>query len=359
MNELSTRQVSIMIVFLPLVFKLATLPSLLYDKAGPTAYILIAILVIIELLQMLLVLFVCNQGGMEGIKERYGSTVYRVISIPMLFVFAIKIILFLHEISTYVTSFLFYNSREFGSIMLILITALYIGIKGGRAIGRLFEVIVWIAPFVFLLGLFYGKLEFNEVHLNPLFNQNGDIYLDAIGKYLIYAFDFSPLLFMKVSIKKPTPIAISSVVCFISVVGCYILLYGVYGNASSYVHSAFSRLASFNSAVSETGSLDWPSGLLWITSGILNVALKIGGVSVIMDNFHMKKVGTTVFALIIAIIMYYLLRTFDTMLEFCTGGVQYAVVIIEIGLPILLLLLYMVKKIGSEKGVTCDVKSNG
>ena len=348
MNELSTRQVSIMIVFLPLVFKLATLPSLLYDKAGPTAYILIAILVIIELLQMLLVIFVCNQGGMEGIKERYGSTVYRVISIPML-----------HEISTYVTSFLFYNSREFGSIMLILITALYIGIKGGRAIGRLFEVIVWIAPLVFLLGLFYGKLEFNEVHLNPLFNQNGDIYLDAIGKYLIYAFDFSPLLFMKVSIKKATPIAISSAVCFISVVGCYILLYGVYGNASSYVHSAFSRLASFNSAVSETGSLDWPSGLLWITSGILNVALKIGGVSVIMDNFHMKKVGTTIFALIIAIIMYYLLRTFDAMLEFCTGGVQYAVVIIEIGLPILLLLLYMVKKIGSEKGVTCDVKSNG
>lgn len=357
MNQVSPRQLSIMIFFIPLVFKMATLPALLYEEVYATGYVVMAIITTMEFIQLALVLFVCYSGGMEGIKEKFGINAYRIISLPMLFVFGVKIILFLHEISTYVTSYLFYNSSEIGSISLILIVAVYLGIKGARAVGRLFEVVVWIAPIIIVLGILYGKLDFQSIYITPIFNESASKYVGCIGKYLIYTFDFSPLLFIKADVKKGGQIAFCAVISTVIVSGCCLLLYGVYGNASMFVHSAFSRLASFNSAVSETGSLDWPSGLLWITTGILNIALKFNAVDRISRSMNFGKVGSIVYAIVIGVLLFVFLPTFDKTLAFCTSGVQYVVCGIEIGLPLALLLLYALK---NKRGVKlCLEKSNG
>lgn len=354
MNELSVKQISIMIFFIPLVFKMATLPSLLYEEAQSTAFVLVGIMTVIEFLQLYLVLYVGKKGGLDKVKETYGKGVYLLVTLPMTFVMAVKTFIFLHEISVYITGYLFYNIGELAVVAIVLITCAYLGIKGGKSIGRLFEISVWLVPLIIIVGIFFGNINTNPIFITPLFEQSGGTYTKAIGKYLIYMFDFSPLLFMKTNVKKVTPVAICSVLSAGAVMGCYVLLFSVYGNAMRYITGAFAKLASFNTVVSEIGSLDWPSGLLWLTTGMLSVALKFAAVGRIGDACGSAKIGVGVFTAIIAIMFFTVFPTFDKTIEFATNGSQYAVIGIEILLPLVTLTLIYRQK-SKEKGELCVV----
>ena len=74
-------------------------------------------------------------------------------------------------------------------------------VKGIKAIGRLYEIAIWIIPIIIAFGLFFGEAKFTEIYLTPIFNENLTVYTSTLGKYLIYAFDFSPLLFVRLKVK--------------------------------------------------------------------------------------------------------------------------------------------------------------
>lgn len=349
MNEISSKQLYIMIFFIPLVFKMSSLPALMYGAVSATAYVLIGLVVVVEFLQLMLVLFVSKQGGMDGIKEKYGKKAYCAVAFPMLFVVFVKMLVLTQEIVNYVCSFMFYNIAESAVVPVVMLVIFYLGTRGAKAIGRMFELSVWLIPFIVVFGAVFGKAELETSYLTPIFDGEGKEYLSTIGKYLIFTFDFSPLLFFKPKIKKIAPITVCSILSTGSVVAAYAVLFSVYGTASEHASFGFTRLATFSTVISEIGSLDWPSVMLWLIAGILSLSLKINAVNEISGNFGTKKAGTFAFCVAITIVLLTAIKTPVEAIRFASNGLQYAVFGIEIALPFVLLTLYAAKKSRSEE----------
>lgn len=344
MNELTAKQIYVMIFFIPLVYKMASLPALLYGETSATSYILIGIIVAIEFIQLAAVLLIANKGGMEGIKEKYGAKVYCLLSIPILFVIFIKTILFTKEIVIYVCRFLFYNIDEVSILMIVLVVVFYLGVKGVRAVGRLFEIAVWLIPLIIIFGVFFGELQLESGYLTPLFEDGFSTYSSTVGKFLIYTFDFSPLLYAKIKVKKARNIVVCSILSTLTVIFCYALLYSAYGNASVLASYGFARLGTFHTVVSEIGSLDWPSSILWLMVAVLSLSFKINAVDRIMKEFKIPKIGTALFLIGASIVLILKIETIADAIQLVTGGIQYAVFACEIVVPLIVLILYAIKE---------------
>lgn len=345
MNYLTKKQLSIIVFFVPLVFKMALLPSLLYKESGADSYISIAVIATVEFLQMGLVLFVASKGGMHGIKELYGQNVQRILALPLVFVMGVKCVVFITEIYTYVCDYLFYNISVTPVIILLLLVFFYLALKGVKTIGRLFELAIWLIPIIVLFGVIFGKVTLYPQYLTPLFENGASGFFGGLDKYILYAFDFSPLLFFKIEKKKNVRIIISSVLCVIALTGCYIVLIASYGRATFLVNSAFARLASFNTVISEIGSLDWPSILLWLTTSICTLALKFAAMGETVKYFNIKKsIGLGGICIVIGILLLWVFPGLKDAIRLATSAVRYVVIGIELAIPIIMLALFGIKQ---------------
>lgn len=347
MNEINGKQLSVMIFFIPLVFKMSMLPSYLYKTAGVDGYVIVGLFALAEFLQLWTVLFVCQKGGMRTLRLRYGDNVYRLISCPLLLVIFVKCVLFITEITNYITNFLFYNVVDAPILLTLLVICFYFGYKGARSIARIFETTVWLIPVIILTGLIFGETDIKGDCLLSVFPDGGSMLPEAVKRYLIYTFDFSPLLFCDVKIKKKGSVGVFSVFSILALVGCYMLFYCRYGRASFLIDCAFARLASFDTVISEVGSLDWISCILWLTVAILNLSLKLNAVAEIGAGLRCKRrLSIGIFCVLLAVVLLKVWTNMEKAFSMATGGVQYIVFGIEIAVPVVMLCLFAVKNRG-------------
>ena len=347
MNEVNEKQLSVMIFFIPLVFKMSMLPSYLYKTAGVDGFVIAAGFALTEFIQLWAVLFVCEKGGMQGIRARYGNGAFLLLSCPLLFVIFVKSALFLTEIVNYVTTFLFYNVISTPILLTLLLICYYFAYKGARSIARIFEITVWLIPVIILMGLIFGETDIRGECLLSVFANGGKGIPEAVKRYLIYTFDFSPLLFCNVRIRRKTTVGIFSALSVAVLTGCYMLFYCRYGKATFMIDCAFARLASFDTVISEVGSLDWISCILWVTTAILNISLKLNAVAEVGASIKVKRAPPLV--LFCAALAFVLLRVWINMEQafvMATGGVQFFVFGFEIAVPLVMIVLYAVKRGG-------------
>lgn len=344
MNYLTKKQLAILIFFIPLAFKMAMLPSLLYKECGASFYVGIGIITALEFLQLAVILKIVSFGGFEKIEKTFGKVAKYALALPFLFTIMIKTIIFSAEIFNYTTQYLFYNISPLPIIFALCVTAFYVAVKGAKTIGRIYELSVWLIPLIVIFGVFFGKSELCADYLLPVFENGVTDTIKGLDKYIIYTFDFSPLLFFRIEKGKNLSVIISSVLSVLAVTGCYMIFLVSYGRASFLIPDAFARLASFNTVVSEIGSLDWPSSILWISVSVANIGLKLCAIGEIGSFFNLKKpwlIGLA--AVVTAIVLMTALATYDKIIALATSAIRYAVVGIEIVVPIVMLILTKIK----------------
>ncbi len=347
MNEIDGKQLSVMIFFIPLVFKMSMLPAYLYETAGVDGYVIVGLFATAEFIQLWAVLFVCQRGGMAGLREKYGDIVYFIVACPLLFVIFIKSILFVTEIVNYVSTFLFYNIVDTPIIITLILVCYYFAYKGPRTVARIFETTIWLIPVIIIAGLAFGETELHGDCLLSIFPNGGSDIPKAISKYLIYTFDFSPLLFCKIKIKRKIGIGIFSVLSVAVVMGCYMIFYCRYGRASFLIDCAFARLASFDTVISEVGSLDWISCILWITTAVLNLSIKFNAIAEIGTGLKIKRgIGLGAFCIALAVVLLKVYVNLEDAFLLATSGIQYAVFGVEIAVPLVMLVLLSLKNKG-------------
>ena len=347
MNDINGKQLSVMIFFIPLVFKMSMLPSYLYKTAGIDGYIIVGLFALAEFIQLWAVLFVCQKGGMSALRKRYGDRVYLLVSCPLLLVIFVKCVLFMTEITNYLTTFLFYNVIDTPILLTLLLICFYFSYKGGRSIARIFETTIWLLPAIFLMGIIFGETDIQGDCLLSVFPDGGASVPKAVEKYLVYTFDFSPLLFCNVKIKRKLSVGVFSLLSIGVLMGCYMLFYCRYGRASFLIDCAFARLASFDTVISEVGSLDWISCILWVTVAILNLALKLNAVAEIGVGLRCKRyLFSGGFCILLAVAVMKIWVNMEEAFLMATSGIQYAVFGIEIAVPIVMLCLFAVRNKG-------------
>lgn len=346
MSVLNTKQLVIMIVFIPLVFKMATLPSLIYSIAETSSYITILIVAIIEFLQLFFILIFVNKGGMEKIKERYGENIIRILGIPLLLVFFAKFFLSLSETFTYLQYYAFYNVRPEPIIISFLLIAGYLAFKGAKTIGRLFELAIWFLPIILIVGLGFGEINVKMEYAKMVFDKGVVPVFLGVKKYIIYTCDFTPLLFIKLDNKKNSTLKYSLASVFsILLLGTFYMLVIVNScRATFLINEAFADLASFNTVTSEVGNLEWPSGLLWVSISLFSLSLMIFAIAEIAKSYKIKRQFSIVFSCTaISIVSLLVFTKTQTVLRLLTQSRQYVIFGIEMIIPIILLLLILIK----------------
>ncbi len=346
MNTISTKQLVIMIIFLPLLFKLAGLPSLMYATAETSSYITVFIMAIIEFAQLILILFFVNKGGVDGIKEKYHINLVRIIGVPLLLVYFVKLTLCLSETFTYLQFYAFYNVRPEPIVFSFLIIVAYLAFKGVKTLGRLFEIAIWFVPLILILGLAFGKVELKPEYMRMVFDKGLSPIFSGLRKYLVYTLDFTPLLFIKLDNKKRSALKLSvaSIFSIMILGGLFMVLVAYSGRATFLVNESFASLASFNTVTSEIGNLEWPAGMLWVTMSLFSMALTIFAVAEIGKAFKIKRqISIGIVCTIIGILSLTLFTKTASVLQYLTEDRQLFLFCIEIAVPIILLILILIK----------------
>ncbi|MBO5776112.1 MAG: GerAB/ArcD/ProY family transporter [Clostridia bacterium] len=359
MNNLITkRQLGLIVFFIPFVFKFSILPSILSKIAHRDIWITMFFIMLIELIQLALIIKVDNLGGLDEIKRSYGKTVYTLLTVPLFAVMVLKGAVYLSETNSYSNSYLFYNISTRGVVVVVVIIASYVAVKGAKGIGRLVEQVIWLIPIAIIIGLLFGKLKLTPSYLLPIGVDGIAPIAKSLDKCFYWAMDFTPFLFLKIRDESKLPprkrsrfpwipaCAVGSLLLMTALYALYVMNYGGGGHL---VDTAFSSLGAFNVVNTEIGSIDWPSITLWLSVAVISLALKIFGSSKVISSFGLKfPVAVLIVGVLISSIAQFGFYNLERAVKFATGYARYAIIAIELIVPIIILILIERKKFSKE-----------
>lgn len=355
-DTIGRRQLGLLVFFIPIVFKISMLPSLLADAAGNDAMFAVGILILAEALHLALIVTILHFGGVKAIGERWGNIPALLITLPLLTVFIIKAAVFGMEIVNYVALFLFYNTANLGVSVVLILVFFYVAIGGPRTFGRLCELSLLFLPFIVVLGVLFGNLELNFEYVLPFFAKGAKPIFSAIDGHLFWAFDFSPLIFFNLSAsevqkKKKLPVILIGITLAIMLaVGFFALFFANYGNAASIIDNAFARLAAFNVVSTQIGSIEWPSVVMWLMSAILCVVIKCYAGGKVLEYARIPpKVGIGMVVAAVGALMLFLLDSVNDSIELAKSVFRYVTIGLELGITVLVFAILSAFRIKDKK----------
>lgn len=352
MNDVKSSQLAIVVFFMPLAFRIAMLPSILGKIAGTSSYIAIGIIGILDFLQLLIILAILKFGGFKEIKDKYGKTAQRILALPFFLVFSVKAILFVTEIAHYTCNTFFYNAKYMPILGIIIITICYLSTRGARCLSRLCTLSIWMLPIIILVGISYGNLNLKPEYLFPFRDKSFSDMLSAVWHYSIYSFGYSALLFINLNDTKRKAIIIGSIINIVFLVGWYAIFIASYGYATYIIPNSFSVLMTFNTVISEVGSLELYSSILWLFISITNLSFKIFALGEIAGMFNINKtISITVLGALLFGVCLTIFSTYEKALELCEGFVKYIITAISVIIPIIMGIMLSVKEKKEEKNM--------
>ncbi len=348
------RQYAILALFLPLAFKISMLPAAVCTSSGRDSWVTIAFFALSEIAVLGIIVGVEKLGGIGKIKEAYGTPVYLALVTPLLFNAVVKVSVYLAEVNAYIGSYLFYNIPVEGVCAVFMIFTVYCALRGAKCLARLGELALWVVPIVVIVGAIFGKIDLKPYYVAPVCADGLAPVFGALGRYLFWGFDLSPLLFFRVRRDEELPrekrtrfpwIALSAGLYFVIIVGLYLVFIMNYGGGGHLVSFAFSSLGAFSMVNTEIGSIDWPAITLWLTVSVIAIAVKIYSGAKVLSEYKIKH---EIAAPIVGVACYILTSTAfsDTTksFAFAEGTARYVVTAVNVGVPIIAAVLLIVEK---------------
>lgn len=352
MDSINKRQFALMACLLPLVFKVATLPRLIAAEAGRDCYISIAIMAIVECIMLAIIVNIHKNGGISAFKKAVGKVGYAVITLPLLLVYGAKSIVYIAEATDYIANSMFYNITNYKVLIMLALIVLFVASRGFKGIGRSIELLIWLSVLIVAVGFCFGEVELHFVNLLPVLGDGFAPVSASIFKYMFWGLDLTPLLFVKVtdiSNKKPFILGAGAIMALFATF-VYVVFVANYGGSVAIINNAFARLAAFNVVNTEIGSIDWPSIVMWIAMAVMVLATNaIAGGRVLAQKGKLKQVAVGLFCAVVAIIAGYWLYNVELVLDFATSWLRYAVVAVQILVPIIILIVVKFKGCKYEK----------
>jgi len=335
LNEIKYSQAYLIVALLPLAYKITTLPAALFEVAGVACYIVIGAYAIIEGIMTVLIFKIINLGGIGKIKEKFGDNIARLVSAPLLIVCVVKITFYLFELGHLAISF-FYNTNPLALIILAIGTICYMGYKGAKSISYLFTVVIWMIPLIILVGVIFGRFEYSWYYIVPFRDKGFSDAMTGMSKFVFYLFDLSFFLFVKlIQPPKKKKLLLSNGIYFVCVIILYLAFIAVFGNTCGLVNNAYGKLTSYNTVVSEIGSLNTLPAIFWTICALILLGFYMFEIGSISELFNVKrKVSIPIFGLIIVIIVWCINNCFDLLFTYITQFWVYIILTIQVVIPL-------------------------
>lgn len=275
-NVIYNSQAANLVFACGIVFKVSSLPGLVYSEMMSDTLWLYIFMVCLDAL-CLAAAFLFAKSGADAVLTEKNNAAYRAVCLLLSGYITLKGFVYFVYTEIFLMVDLFVGVAPYIVVIVLALPVVYLGCKGVRGIARCAEL---LAPF--LLTIIVLNLAFLETDLDagrnlPLYAMPTEEFFRRGLRFGLWLGDFFPLLFVAVKNKKFPYIAVGAGISYSLVIIVALLAVAMYGGALPYVYNMLIRIAGFNQLSLEIGRLEWAALLVVIVMAVLGLSLQMWG----------------------------------------------------------------------------------
>lgn len=275
-NVIYNSQAANLVFACGIVFKVSSLPGLVYSEMMSDTLWLYIFMVCLDAL-CLAAAFLFAKSGADAVLTERNNAAYRAVCLLLSGYITLKGFIYFVYTEIFLMVDLFVGVAPYIVVIVLALPVVYLGCKGVRGIARCAEL---LAPF--LLAIIVLNLAFLETDLDagrnlPLYAMPTEEFFRRGLRFGLWLGDFFPLLFVAVKNKKFPYIAVGAGISYSLVIIVALLAVAMYGGALPYVYNILIRIAGFNQLSLEIGRLEWAALLVVIVMAVLGLSLQMWG----------------------------------------------------------------------------------
>ncbi|MBQ8451633.1 MAG: GerAB/ArcD/ProY family transporter [Clostridia bacterium] len=331
---ISSRQFYITIFIFSLCLKIQKLPALIAENLGKDGYILILFYTLIEVVGISIAFLILKNEKKTSPEQRnlFFKGVSLAVSLGLMLLFIFQGLLFYEAVQDLFEHILFDNLSWPIFSILFLIAIFFLSNRGVSAIGKNFELYVFLigVSFVILIALGVSETDFTVVL--PIETINFKNVANQFVKFNLWFGDFFLILFLgrraeKIKFSKTI---LSYVFSMVIVVGLYIIFFGIYKSESAIQSSLISEISEQSMLGADIGRIDWFLILFTQIGSIICTGLCMCmAVNSFTNAFQKANKNIVLLVILIAVYfldLYFLNDTHSKMMFFFNFGSQFALI---------------------------------
>jgi hypothetical protein len=349
MNNITTKNLSLIIIIGFTLGKLFVLPALLAGYVNESLWISTLINMLVDLLLLFIVCYFLKNTDKtfpELLKISFGDKGGKIISFLYFLFFICKAFIPILEQKNTI-EFTFYETQPtLFTFMPFFIVAFYITIKGLKPFAKSIEFCIWIFGFglvvTILLSLFAG----DYTNLLPIFSKSPRQLLGASFKSILWYGDPVFLLYFLGYAKRDNAVTKKlslsfALYSFITIL-VFVIFYSIFSSIAERQYYAILKMSKYSITLSNIGRYDYIASLLLSAISVYLTALPLMLASISLnDCFSFKnKFISPIIVFAISVTLTLLTQNFFfPSIEFTQNYLAYFFIIMTYILPLLLLLL--------------------
>lgn len=335
-NVIYTNQFAIIAFIVMIVFKIAMLPSYMYETVGRDSWIVIGILMIVEAAMFFVTLYIVKRVNLLADNNKWLYIFHAV-----MYAYAMVRLTALYSgLITYTSSSLFDQGRIDFIVIGFALVIPYIASKGGNTVARLFEMLFYFLIVMLIVMVLTPSFKGDFSELTPIFGGDNSKIGNGFIDFSLWFGDYIPLLYFtvkknrnKVLEKASVPLAVVGAV--VGIVVFYIAFIAVYGEAGGLVYFAFNRMSVFNTFSELLGATNFLSILVWMVMSVLQITLLfLTTCNALMCIIKNRVLAVIINTIAVSVIQLVWIKNLETAHNFAIGYVKYFVIVCEFAIPL-------------------------
>ena len=358
--KISHRQLSVIIFYMMVAFKVLSLPSLMYQTCKNDGYLSVLIMMLVDAVLLWGSLKILKQAKDKNIydfvKQYTGGFIAKILVIALTLIPLIHLAIKTKGLEWFLVKNLYTDFEWYQFALPIALITCYMIYKGVRNIGRVSELFIWIIVVGVVIIIIKG---FGAVDLSffmPILSKGIKPIFEAIYNYLAWFGISGELLLFAGGVdfkdEKKSRIFLYSGLAIILVQLVLWSFYGAYGIMASTHNFAISDISQISNAHVALDELSWLIVSVWAVAQILHVAiygyLFCRGFQLI---FNIKNDVVATLVLFVGIIAWIFWGEHTIALEkfFLHKSIVWIMIIAQYLIPIIIFALSFIKKKGKPK----------
>ncbi len=297
MNNITTKNLSIIIIVGFTLGKLFILPALLSGMVNEGLWISTLINMIIDLLLLFIVCYFLKNSDktfIELLRINFGDNGSRIISFLYLIFFISKAIIPILEQKNTIELTFYETQPTLFTFMPFFFVAFYIAVKGLYPFAKSMEFCIWIFGFGLIVTILLSLSAGDYTTLLPLLSKSPRTLINGSFNSLLWYGDPVFLLYFLGYVKKDSKITKKLTLSFIAytliTISVFVIFYSIFSSIAERQYYAILKMSKYSITLSNIGRYDYIASLLLSAISVYQTSLPLLlATMALKDCFYFKN----------------------------------------------------------------------
>lgn len=331
-------QAGFLIFALGIAFKLSAAPGVISEQYGSSTLWAYMIFAVAEIAVTAMIFAFVRMRG-DDLLRCTASKAYRALCGVACAYMIFKGTFYFCYCVSYLARQLFGGVEPSLLYLLFLFPAVYLGIKGSRTIARTTEILVPVFFALIAFNLIFFDTN-NDMGRNlPIFSMEPSEFFTTLPRFGLWLGDALPFAFLRIKNKR-LPYVSGSIALTLAIVLVTVMLgVAAYGDSLRMVSDLLIQIAGFNQLSMEIGRMEWTNLFAAVSVSILSLSFIYFGATAACDRAVESRVPAVILFPLAVVIIIAAVPSSQSVAEFATGKMGYALSALFIVVPALMLAL--------------------